>query len=33
LAIGKETFKEQICFDLNGSKIKLKNILNFLVLQ
>jgi hypothetical protein len=33
LAIGKETFKEQICFDLNGSKIKLKNMLNFLVLQ
>ena len=22
LAIGKKTFKEQICFDLNGSKIK-----------
>jgi hypothetical protein len=22
LAIGKNTFKEQICFDLNGSKIK-----------
>ena len=33
LAIGKETFKEQICFDLNGSKIKLKNMVNFLVLQ
>ena len=24
LAIGKKTFKEQICFDLNGSKIKCK---------
>jgi hypothetical protein len=22
LAIGKKTFKEQICFDLKGSKIK-----------
>jgi hypothetical protein len=22
LAIGKKTFKEQLCFDLNGSKIK-----------
>jgi hypothetical protein len=33
LAIGKETFKEQMCFYLNGSKIKLKNMLNFLVLQ
>jgi hypothetical protein len=22
LAIGKKTFKEQICFDLNGSKVK-----------
>jgi hypothetical protein len=22
LAIGKKSFKEQICFDLNGSKIK-----------
>jgi hypothetical protein len=22
LAIGKKTFKEKICFDLNGSKIK-----------
>ena len=33
LAIGKKTFKEQICFDLNGSKIKAKNMLNFLVLQ
>jgi predicted N-formylglutamate amidohydrolase len=22
LAIGKKTFKEHICFDLNGSKIK-----------
>jgi hypothetical protein len=33
LAISKETCKEQMCFDLNGSKIKLKNMLNFLVLQ
>ena len=32
-AIGKNTFKEHICFDLKGSKIKCKEHLSFLVLQ